>query len=79
VPFSDEVTEPPGVPLTDKVADRVPVAVGAKWTLTEQAPPAGSAVVHVLASTAKSEMFAPVTRTLSGPDALCPVLVTAND
>ena len=68
VPFSDEATEPPGAPLTDKVADRVPVAVGAKWTLTEQAPPAESAPVHVLASTTKLEGSAPVIATLSGPD-----------
>ena len=79
VPFNDDVTVPPGMPLTDRAAVLAPAAVGVKWTLTEQAPPAASVAVHESASTTKSAVSVPVTTTEIGPEALCPVLVTAKD
>jgi hypothetical protein len=76
VPRNDEVTVPPGEPLTDTDAVREPAAPGAKWTLTEQLLPAASVAVQELASMTKSAAFAPVTATEIEPDVLCPVLVT---
>jgi hypothetical protein len=77
IPSRLDVTEPPGVAVTDRLALREPSALGVNVTPTVHVAD-GAMVAHVLLVIAKSPCAAPVTVAAIEPVVLPPVLLTVN-